>query len=100
MSKFEYYARPLVAFDPANREHRKFFHQFMELQTWGHCPVRFICPEEYGSDLVKMMTRQVAEYYIRQEFRNVKPKKDLQHHTKGRKRVLGLTNGGHGVVLD
>lgn len=100
MSKIEYYMRPLVAFDPANKEHRKFFHQFMELKTWGHCPVRFICPDEYGSDLVKMMTRQIAEYYIRQEFKDVKHEKDLQHHTKGRKRVLGLTNGGHGMILD
>lgn len=68
MSKLEYFSRPLVAFDPANKEHREFYYTFIEENTWGRCPVRFICPNETGSDLVKMMTRQIAEYYIRAEF--------------------------------
>jgi hypothetical protein len=74
MSRLEYFSRPLVAFDPGNKEHRRFYYNFMVENTWGSCPVRFICPNETGSDLVKMMTRQIAEYYIRSEFKRVKRK--------------------------
>lgn len=69
MSKLEYYSRPLVAFDPSKEEHRRFYYNFLESNTWGHCPVRFICPDETGSDLIKMMQRQLIDYYIHQEFR-------------------------------
>lgn len=69
MSRLEYYSRPLVAFDPASKEHRQFYHEFLVSNTWGTCPVRFICPAESGSDLVKMMQRQLVEYYIKKEFK-------------------------------
>ena len=72
MSKLEFYARPLVAFDPKNKEHRKWFHQFIEYGGWGTCPVRFICPDESGSDLVKMITRQLVDFYIEKEFKSGK----------------------------
>jgi hypothetical protein len=42
----------------------------MEYGGWGKCPVRFICPEESGSDLVKMITRQLVDYYVEKEFQN------------------------------
>ena len=70
MSKLEFYARPLVAFDPSKKEHRRWFHEFMEYGGWGTCPVRFICPEATGSDLVKMITRQLVDYYVGKEFQN------------------------------
>lgn len=70
MSRLEYYSRPLVAFDPANKEHRGFYHQFLVSNTWGTCPVRFICPAESGGDLIKMMQRQLVEYYIKKEFKS------------------------------
>ena len=72
MSKLEFYARPLVAFDPSKKEHRRWFHEFMSYGGWGSCPVRFICPEESGSDLVKMITHQLVDYYIEKEFENGK----------------------------
>ena len=72
MSKLEFYARPLVAFDPSKKEHRRWFHEFMNYGGWGSCPVRFICPEESGSDLVKMITHQLVDYYIEKEFQNGK----------------------------
>ena len=70
MSKLEFYARPLVAFDPSKKEHRRWFNEFMNYGGWGKCPVRFICPEESGSDLVKMITRQLVDYYVQKEFQN------------------------------
>jgi hypothetical protein len=94
MSRLEYYNRPLVAFNPDNKEHRRFYYEFLEHNTWGHCPVRFICPEESGSDLVKMIQTQMVEYYIRQEFKGEKPK------TKQRGRTsIGLTNGGFDLTI-
>jgi hypothetical protein len=72
VSKLEFYARPLVAFDPSKKEHRRWFHEFMNYGGWGNCPVRFICPEESGSDLVKMITHQLVDYYIEKEFQNGK----------------------------
>lgn len=78
MSKLEFYARQLVAFDPANKQHRRYYYEFLESRTWGRCPVRFICPEQTGADLVKMMQTQLVDWYVKQEFkkeRNVNPKR-------------------------
>lgn len=96
MSKLEYYSRPLVAFDPANKEHRRFYYDFLQENTWGRCPVRFICPNSSGMDLVKMMQQELIEYYIRVEFKESKPAKKK---TAARK-VIGLSSGGHGIILD
>jgi hypothetical protein len=68
MSKLEFYARPLVAFDPANKAHRRWYHQFVEYRGWGHCPVRFICPDATGFDLTIMIRNQLVEYYVQKEF--------------------------------
>lgn len=69
MSKLEFYARPFVAFDPANKQHRKWYYEFTEYKGWGHCPVRFICPDDIGLDLVIMIRNQLIEYYINREFK-------------------------------
>lgn len=69
MSKLEFYARPLVAFDASNKEHRRWYAEFLEYGGWGKCPVRFICPHESGSDLIKMITRLLVDYYVQKEFK-------------------------------
>lgn len=68
MSRLEFYSRPLVAFDPANKEHRRWYYQFLKKMSWGHCPVRFICPEDSGFDLTIMIRNQLIDYYTRKEF--------------------------------
>ena len=68
MSKLEFFARPLVAFDPANKEHRRWYYNFVDYGGWGTCPVRFICPEDTGFDLTLMIRHQLVEYYIKKEF--------------------------------
>lgn len=94
MSKLEFYARPLVAFDATNKEHRRFYHQFVQTKSWGHCPVRFIVPEATGSDLIKMIQTEMINYYVSREFQGEKP-------TKGhRARHVGLTNGGFELTID
>ena len=74
MSRLEYYSRPLVAFDPHNKDHRRYFAEFQTQHTWGTCPVRFIVPEDHG-DLVTLMQRSLIQYYIEREFRLSQKKK-------------------------
>ena len=69
MSKLEYYSRPLVAFDPYKKEHRKHYAQFLEYGGWGHCPVRFICPDEVGQSLPDIIRQQLVNYYMEKEFK-------------------------------
>lgn len=68
MSKLEFYSRPLVAFDPYNKDHRRWYFQFTVDRSWGHCPVRFICPEDSGMDLTLMIRNHLIEYYTDKEF--------------------------------
>lgn len=69
MSKLEYYSRPLTAFDPYKKEHRKYYAQFLEYGGWGHCPVRFICPDEVGQSLPDIIRQQLVNYYMEKEFK-------------------------------
>ncbi len=68
MSKLEFYSRPLVAFDPSNKDHRRYYHEFVKYGGWGGCPVRFICPNDTGFDLTIMIRNQLVEYYVEKEF--------------------------------
>ena len=82
MSKLEFYARPLVAFDPSNKDHRRWYYQFVEYGGWGKCPVRFICPDSTGHDLTIMIRNQLIDYYIRREFGKEREKLVVQKATK------------------
>jgi hypothetical protein len=68
MSRLEYFNRPLVAFDPNNKDHRRYYAEFLTYRGWGHCPVRFICPDDSGSDLTVMIRNILIQYYIDREF--------------------------------
>ena len=68
MSKLEYLARPLVAFDPYNKDHRRYYAEFLEYGGSGRCLVRFVCPEDSGFDLPTMIQRSLISYYIDREF--------------------------------
>jgi len=68
MSRLEYLMRPLVAFDPNNKDHRRYYAEFVEYGGWGRCPVRFIVPEDIGMDLPSMIKNRLIEYYIEREF--------------------------------
>ncbi len=96
MSRLEYYSRPLVAFDPANKEHRRYYAQFLKNRGWGHCPVRFIVPSEHANDLPTMIRNKLCEYYVEQEFR----REDLGKKNPKQRKVIGLTGSGHGVILE
>ena len=68
MSKLEYLARPLVAFDPQNKDHRRYYAEYLEYKGWGTCPVRFICTEDHGDNLPAMIQRIMVDYYVDREF--------------------------------
>jgi hypothetical protein len=68
MSILEYRSRPLVAFDPHNKDHRRYYAEFLEYGGWGKCPVRFIVTEDHGLDLTLMIKNMLTQYYIDREF--------------------------------
>lgn len=84
MSRLEFFCRPLVAFDPSNKEHRRWYYEFVDYGGWGRCPVRFICPDDTGFDLTIMIRNQLVEYYIKKEFERSTKKAVVQ---KGKKTV-------------
>ena len=68
MSKLEYLVRPLVAFDPYNKDHRRYYAEFLAYGGWGHCPVRFICAEDHGDNLPALIQHSLISYYVDREF--------------------------------
>jgi hypothetical protein len=67
MSLLEYKNRPFVAFDAANKDHRRWYNDFVKHGTWGRCPYRFIVPDDQGN-LVTLIQRRLIEYYVGKEF--------------------------------
>lgn len=70
MSVLELSGRPYVVFDPSNKDHRRYYNDFVKTASWGHCPVRFVVPEDHG-DLITMIQRSLVKYYVQKEFPNV-----------------------------
>lgn len=66
MSVLNVVIRPVVKFDPANAEHRKWLGEFTTNLSWGNCPVKF-SNEGYGNTVAQMQQR-LLQYYISQEF--------------------------------
>lgn len=85
MSTLELHGRPFVVFDPRNKDHRRYYHQFVLTASWGKCPVRFVVPEDHG-DLLTMIQRSLVKYYVEREFKTVAKKPQ----NKSRKRPAKL----------
>ena len=84
MSKLEFYCRPLVAFDPTNKKHRRYYYDFIKYGGWGKCPVRFACPDETGFDLTVMIKNQLIDFYVNREFHSVAKKQ----HQEGTEKMV------------
>lgn len=84
MSRLELFGRPYVVFDPNNKEHRRYYYQFVETSSWGLCPVRFVVPEDHG-DLITMIQRSLVSHYVSNEFN--RPKKTEKVVQKVKKTV-------------
>lgn len=62
--------RPIVIFDPANKEHRRHYAKFIKTNAWGSCPVRFAVQDESSNtNLAYAMQRMLVEYYVGKEFK-------------------------------
>jgi hypothetical protein len=70
MSVLELSGRPFVVFDPANKDHRRFYFDFVETGMWGRCPYRFVVPDDHGN-LITMIQRSLVNYYVEAEFKTV-----------------------------
>lgn len=86
MSRLELYSRPLVAFDASNKEHRAIFYRFVTERSWGHSPYRFIVPEDHG-DLVSLIQRQLIDFYLKKEFKDVAKQPQPKIRPKRAKKV-------------
>jgi hypothetical protein len=86
MGVLELSGRPYTVFDPANKAHRAYYHEFVQSGTWGRCPFRFVVPEDHG-DLITMIQRSLVEYYVGREFKNVAKKPQPLVRQKKRKTV-------------
>ena len=67
MSVLHFKSRPWTVFDAANKEHRRWYNQFVTHGGWGQCPYRFMVPEDHG-DLITMCQRALVRYYVAHEF--------------------------------
>lgn len=76
MSILQLHSRPWTVFDPANKDHRRWYNEFVQHSTWGRCPYKFIIPDDSG-DLITMCQRALVKHYVETEFKNVakKPRK-------------------------
>jgi hypothetical protein len=61
--------RPVVAFDPTNVEHRRYYAEFVKTGTWGRCPVRFSI-DDMSIDLPSMIARRLIDFYVAREFQS------------------------------
>lgn len=86
MSVLELSGRPYVVFDPALKEHRRWYHEFVRTASWGKCPVRFVVPEDHG-DLITMIQRSLVKFYVEKEFNPVVKKQQKKITKIGRKRL-------------
>ena len=60
-------SRPWAVFDVSNKEHRRWYWQFVQHGSWGRCPYRLIVPDDQG-DLITMIQRTLVKYYVEREF--------------------------------
>ena len=83
MSVLHFKARPWTVFDAYNKDHRRWYAEFVKYNTWGKCPVRFMA-EALDQDLVSYINEKMLSYYIKQEFGNVKAKDSVKTGAKSK----------------
>ena len=81
MSRLELFGRPYVVFDPADKRHRSYYHDFVRTSSWGGCPVRFVVADDQG-DLLTMIQRSLIGYYVNKEFKTKKQPAPLVRQKK------------------
>jgi len=67
MSILQFHHRPWAVFNPANKEHRRFYAQFVKHGSWGRCKYRFVIADDCNN-LITMIQRKLVEHYVTKEF--------------------------------
>ena len=67
--------RPAVYFDVMDKQHRRWFADFLRRRSWGHCPVQFYLEQGY-SDVPAMIQDKLTAWYLTREFREAVPTLD------------------------
>jgi hypothetical protein len=73
MLKMSVRQRPWTAFDPANKDHRQYFNEFLKTRSWRNCPVQWIIGDD-SQDVVHYIHKVLINYYTSSEFSTKKPK--------------------------
>jgi hypothetical protein len=64
--------RPWAAFDPENKDHRRYFNNYLKTKSWAGCPYQWIILDDSG-DVVHYITKVLTEYYLSKEFVTKQP---------------------------
>jgi hypothetical protein len=59
--------RPWTLFDPADKNHRAYFTEFLQTRSWQHCPVQWIIGDD-SQDVVHYISKVLLEHYAAKEF--------------------------------
>ena len=62
--------RPWTIFNPGNKDHRRWYNEFVKTGGWGSCPYRFVISDD-ADNLITMIQRKLVDYYVKQEFDRV-----------------------------
>ena len=54
-------ARPVVIFNPSDKDHRNYYYSYYLMGSSAHCPVRF-------SESIPFLVKKLADYYSQKEF--------------------------------
>lgn len=59
--------RPIVIFDPKNKDHRELFYTFLRTTSWKNCPYQWAI-DDASLDVVHCINKKLLAHYIQQEF--------------------------------
>ena len=59
--------RPATVFDPASKDHRRAYFNFLKNSTWGRSPYQFLLDPGF-EDVPTMCRHRLCEYYVGREF--------------------------------
>lgn len=65
--------RPVIEFDPANKDHRAHYANFIINNGWHKSPVMFYVEPNYGN-VLDMIRDKLSAHYLEQEFKFKRPR--------------------------
>ena len=72
MSRLKVGARPYVNFDVLNKDHRRYYAEYLRDHNWRSAPVQFYLESGWG-DLVAMIEHKITRHFLPKEFKQDLP---------------------------